>query len=162
MVSNMRTSALVTGVSRGIGYAITEYLASQEIDLILLPQDPERLRQAKQSIIAAHPKCEVSTALIDMNSVRKIENQLDAIIEHYPPISIFINSEGILRFGASEMPVAQLLELLTINLISTLVISNKLAAKIKLRRAGHIFTPPQSQDWKIRARRPRTLHRRPV
>lgn len=135
----MRNLALVTGASRGIGYAIAQYLASKNMDLILLSQHAEKLDQARQAIVTAHPACRVECYVVDMMKVQDVEDNVDMILKTHSPISVLVNSAGILGFGASEMPIPQLLDILTINLLSTLIVTNKVAAKMKREGGGHIF-----------------------
>lgn len=137
---HMKKLAIITGASRGIGYAIAKYLASRGMDLILIAQHIDGLSRAKQSIMDAHPECRVHVAPVDMEDVASVDSSITRILEDFPIVSILINAAGVLKLGASEMPTAHLLELLTVNLTSTLVISNKVAEQMKSARAGHIFT----------------------
>lgn len=51
-----------------------------------------------------------------------------------------MNAAGVLTLGTSTMPTDQILQLMTVNLMSTIVISNQVAEYMKVARAGHIFT----------------------
>lgn len=136
----MKKIAIITGASRGIGFGIAKYLASRGMDLILIAKHSDGLTQAKQSIMEAYPECRIHTAAINFEDVDSVENGINALLERFPNISILINAAGILTLGACEMPTAQLVKLLTVNLTSTLVVSNKVAEQMKAAREGHIFT----------------------
>lgn len=109
------------------------------MDLILLAQHDAGLDQAKHRLMEEFPNCNISTVTVDMGDVGQVEDSLDMIVERFSDISILINSAGVLRLGASEVPAGELAKMLTINLTSTLIIANKVAEQMKLARNGHIF-----------------------
>lgn len=136
----LKKVALITGASRGIGYAIATFFASRGMDLILLARHEEGLDRAKRLINAAHPECRISTFAVDMRCTSDVEHYMDLIDQAFPSISILVNSAGILRLGGSATNSTELIELLTINLTSTLIITNRIARQMKVSRQGHIFT----------------------
>jgi|SRR5471032_266571 len=136
----MKKMAIITGASRGIGFALSKYLASRGMDLMLIARHSNGLFRAKQLILEAHPECCIHIAPINFEEVDSVESGINTILERFPNISILINAAGILTLGACEMPTSQLVQLLTVNLTSTLVISNKVAGQMKAAREGHIFT----------------------
>lgn len=115
-------------------------LAAKGLDLILIARHPEGLLAAQASIHQAYPACAIHLAPIDMENVEDVERHIQAILERFPAVAILVNAAGVLTLGASEMPTAQLLQLLTVNLTSTLIISNTVAKTMKAARNGHIFT----------------------
>lgn len=131
--------ALVTGGSRGIGFALAEYFASQGMDLVLLAQHQERLNVAKNRIIDKYPQCGIHSLTVNMENIREIESCIDNLLESSPPLAILVNSAGLLRMGASDISVTELQKLLTVNLTSTIVITNKIATYMRNQGQGHIF-----------------------
>lgn len=81
----MKKYALITGGSRGIGFAIAEYLASRGMNLILLAQHEHNLCHAKQSLLERYPDCGITTLAMDMQNVAGVEKGIPALLETSPP-----------------------------------------------------------------------------
>jgi NAD(P)-dependent dehydrogenase (short-subunit alcohol dehydrogenase family) len=88
-------SALITGASRGIGYAIATTLAQEGCSLRLAARDPERLKQSAEELrkqfgveVSAHPY-----------DLSKPENVL-ALAEECGDVDILVNNAGGIPRGS--------------------------------------------------------------
>ena len=106
--------ALVTGASRGIGYAIASKLSSQGID-VLVPNRNEMDLCARTSIV---------------QYIEKIGNDID----------ILVNNAGINELsGIEELSLESLDNTLEVNLISGMLLSQLLIGKMKAKNYGKIL-----------------------
>jgi len=98
-VSEQATTALVTGAGTGIGAAITERLAAEGRNLVLVARDSARLEDAARRLRAGHG-VDVLTVPLDLSrpdSPARLAKQLtDAGIE----IGVLVNNAGAAMVGA--------------------------------------------------------------
>ncbi|MGX5079535.1 SDR family NAD(P)-dependent oxidoreductase [Enterobacter mori] len=136
----MNHFALITGGSRGIGLAIAHYLAAKGMNLILLAKHIHGLEQARNEILSLYPHCTIKLLPLDMSDPIEVDLEITRLVNKNLPIDILVNSAGILKLGAVELSAKQICSLLTINLTSTLIITNRIAEHMKVAGRGHIFT----------------------
>jgi 3-hydroxybutyrate dehydrogenase len=86
-------TALITGASRGIGYAIARAFAAEGADLAINARDPERLAEAAAALRGSHGVA-VSAHACDVSD-RGAVDAMVATVEHAAPIDIVVNNAGI-------------------------------------------------------------------
>lgn len=133
-------TALITGGSRGIGYAIACYLANKHYDIILIAKNKERLINAKQTLSELYPAINVSIYRCNFAHTSSVEQLTDRLLRQYPSIDILVNSSGVLTTNFIEADENTIDHLLSINLASTLILTNKVAQHMQQQKQGHIFT----------------------
>ncbi|KAJ6243937.1 oxidoreductase [Anaeramoeba flamelloides] len=80
--------ALITGGSTGIGYQFAEDLASQDVNVVLLANNKDRLENAKTKINEKYPNVEVRTISVDLSGdALDLEKALD---EHVAELNVNI------------------------------------------------------------------------
>ena len=131
-------AALVTGASRGIGYAIAERLAALGASVAICSRNREHLETAAAQIradgatIVAFP-CDVTRA----DALAALARQTT---EALGPVDILVNNAGIGRFGEfhtlSEVDYDAVLDT---NLKSVFLLSREIATSMIARRSGHII-----------------------
>lgn len=84
-------TALVTGSTDGIGYAIAKSLAGEGAKVIVNGRTAERVNAAIEKIKAETGSQNISGAVADFDSVEEI----NALIEQYPDVNILVNNVGI-------------------------------------------------------------------
>lgn len=89
----MKPLAVLTGGTRGIGYATAQKLRHDH-DLLLIGRDPERLVRAGQELGA-------QTLTLDLADVDSIEPALQAL--ELPRVDVLLNAAGTLHTGALEV-----------------------------------------------------------
>lgn len=87
-------TALITGASKGIGYASAEALAEEGVNVILVSRTEADLQAARERIAA---RCNVRTEMhaYDIADSRNI----DRLAEQHPDIDILVNNAGAIPGG---------------------------------------------------------------
>jgi 3-oxoacyl-[acyl-carrier protein] reductase len=129
--------ALVTGASRGIGFAIAKSLASMGAKIGICARDPQRLAAAAAELervgasVVAVP-ADVSRPADIAPLVQKTEQSLG-------PIEILVNNAGIGVFGPiQDAKDSDWDSVLDTNLKSVFLLSKAIAPGMISRRSGHI------------------------
>ena len=130
--------AVVTGASRGIGFAIARKLGELGCRLSICSRDPQKLESAANELkrhginVFAMPADVTSPSDID-SFVRRTESSLG-------PIEIVVNNAGIGYFGPShEASEANWDQVLDTNLKSVFLMTKAVAPGLIQRRSGHII-----------------------
>ncbi len=135
----MKKLAVVTGGSRGIGFALAKYLASKKYNLVLIAKNSERLKTAQEHLQASYPDCLVNCHAIDLNDTLNAESVIGELLESHPPVDLLINNAGAMERGMTDIPAERLLDLFKTNSVSSLLIANAVAEQMKRRKSGYII-----------------------
>ena len=84
-------TALVTGSTAGIGFAIAQKLAEEGADVILTGRTDDRLQEAMHTIQAKVPKARLRSVSVDFGKWTSVEGLLRTVSE----VDILINNVGI-------------------------------------------------------------------
>jgi NADP-dependent 3-hydroxy acid dehydrogenase YdfG len=85
--------ALITGASRGIGKAIAQNLARQQINLSLLASKEQHVENVKNSCEQLGVNAQVIGC--DLFSQKDLKSVIDNVISHYGRLDFLINNAGI-------------------------------------------------------------------
>lgn len=115
--------AIVTGGTRGLGYAIAEALHMAGADLVLIATDEERLQQACARL--GQDGAPVSYVVGDLSNLENIENIYNSALEKSGGhIDILVNNAGVqYRCKAQNFPLDKWKSIIDINLSSVFVLS---------------------------------------
>jgi gluconate 5-dehydrogenase len=123
--------ALVTGSSRGIGWAIAQGLAAAGARVILHGRDPDRLRNAATKLPAA-----AGTLAFDVSDTAATKAAFESITNEHGRLDILVNNAGVI-------PRKPLLETTDEDWAS--VIDSNLSAYFRLsREAARLMVPAKS------------------
>lgn len=86
-------SALITGASRGIGFAIAEAFASEGSDIVLSASSESGLKKAKDKL--DQYDVDVSYFVADVSDPRQIDNLFSFAIEQHSKLDVLVNNAGI-------------------------------------------------------------------
>mgnify|MGYP005721804353 FL=1 len=86
-------SALITGASRGIGFAIAEAFASEGSNIVLSASSELGLKKAKDKL--DQYGVDVSYFVADVSDPRQIDNLFSFAIEQHSKLDILVNNAGI-------------------------------------------------------------------
>ena len=86
-------SALITGASRGIGFAIAEAFASEGSNIVLSASSELGLKKAKDKL--DQYGVDVSYFVADVSDPRQIDNLFSFAIEQHSKLDVLVNNAGI-------------------------------------------------------------------
>jgi Tropinone reductase 1 len=94
-------TALITGASKGIGYAAARELAALGSDLLLVARDPDYLEQVRVELSDDFPAVEVLAFGADLTEAEERLAVFDWIADLGAPLSLLINNAGGNQPGAT-------------------------------------------------------------
>lgn len=113
--------ALVTGGSRGIGFAIARGLAQQGADIVIVARDEKQLESARHQILSQTGK-KVWAFAFDLADVKAITGHFGNIIAQTQGVDILVNCAGTtLRKRAEDITLEEWNKVIELNLTSVLV-----------------------------------------
>ncbi len=87
-------TALVTGASKGIGYAVARELAAFGADLLLVARDETHLEQARDELAEEHPQSQIQAFAADLSDREQRLELFDWIADGDGELSLLINNVG--------------------------------------------------------------------
>jgi NAD(P)-dependent dehydrogenase (short-subunit alcohol dehydrogenase family) len=97
--------ALVTGGSRGIGYAIAERLVAAGTKTVIVATSDTHLLDAVRSLRSSRDAAEVEGVRADVQSFEQVQRAVQHTVDTFGGLDILINNAGIGTFGeVADMP----------------------------------------------------------
>ena len=96
---------LVTGGSRGLGYAIASRFAQRPVRLVLAARDRLELATAQDVLISEHPHLHPHDFYLvdaDLSNPNECHRLVDEVIRHFGRIDVLVNNAGIIEVGPVE------------------------------------------------------------
>ncbi len=129
--------AMVTGASRGIGFAVAKRLAQLGADLIICARNPEILAAAARELDREGTK--VLAVPADMAKPAEIESLMQHSEKASGPVEILVNNAGVGYFGPIQDSTEENWDaVLDTNLKSIFLLSKAVAPAMIRRKSGHI------------------------
>jgi len=130
--------ALVTGSSRGIGFAIAAALAGAGADVILNSRDPKALGEAASSLATGGARARA--VAFDVTSEDSIAEAVDHIETEIGPIDILVNNAGMqFRSPLQDYPPDKFEQLMATNVTSVFLVGQAVAKRMIPRGAGKVI-----------------------
>ena len=131
--------ALVTGSSRGLGFAMARGLGRAGAALVLNGRDPAALERAAEGL-RGDEGLTVHTVPFDVTDSAAVAAGIEAIESRIAPIDILINNAGIQRRAPlAEVSEAVWREVLEANLTSAFLVGQAVGRRMIARRRGKII-----------------------
>lgn len=128
-------TALITGASKGIGYASAEALAEEGVNVILVSRTQADLEAARERIAA---RCNVRTE-IHAYDIADSAN-VDRLAQQYPDIEILVNNAGAIPGGnLQEIDEARWREAWDLKVYGYINMCRRFYASMKQRGRGTII-----------------------
>jgi gluconate 5-dehydrogenase len=131
--------ALVTGSSKGIGFAIAQALAAAGATIVLNGRDPQSLAQA-QATLAGQPGATVHTAPFDVTDPDAVTQGVATVEATIGPIDILFNNAGMQhRTPLQDFPLEAWRRINAVNLDSVFLVGQAVARHMIPRGRGKII-----------------------
>ena len=138
-ISLQGRSAIVTGGSKGIGFAIATRFAADGADVAIVARGRESLDQAVDTIKASS-KGRVIGVQADVSVAADIQRGYDAVMKAHGKVDIVVNNAGTSRNGAFEKLTDEILQKdLEDKLFAAIRMIRLVAPQMKERRWGRII-----------------------
>jgi len=134
-----KNAAIVTGASRGIGYAAATELASQGYSLGLMSLTEENIKKAAQDIRSLFPETKVVTAAFDVADGASTERFIERVNTELGGVTVLVNNAGDYPTGTSAMPTDELQRLMDVNFLSATRFVQGVIPSMKKNGGGYIF-----------------------
>lgn len=127
-------TALITGASRGIGFAIAEAFAREGANLILSATSGSSLEGAKQALVAFGVDIYCITA--DLSRAEDAERLFTTALQHRPDLDVLVNNAGIhLGKPFTEYSMEEFDHLMKINVYAVFQLMQR--AVVHMQKLGH-------------------------
>ncbi len=104
---------LITGGSRGLGFAIASRFAERPVNLALAARNFEELEEAQASLLAKHPHLRTENFYLivaDLSKPEECQRMVNDTFARFGRIDILVNNAGIITVGPVEAMTADLFE----------------------------------------------------
>ena len=131
--------ALITGATSGIGRDIAVVLSKMGCDLILASRNMDKMKQVKKKLEAmTDGETEIRLIQADLSTLEDCMKLYDRVKDE--DIDILVNNAGFGAFGTfSEIPLAQEMNMLDLNVRAVHVLTKLFLADFKARDFGYIL-----------------------
>lgn len=131
-------TAVVTGGTKGIGFAIAEAIAKQGANVFICARDKAEVRRAVEDL-SRYGRAEGETC--DVRSEEQVKMMLDECERVFGGIDVLINNAGIGVFGKTveEMPSDEFRQTLETNLFGLFYACHYAIPLMKKRGGGYII-----------------------
>lgn len=92
--------AVITGGTRGIGYATVKKFLKEGAKVILFGYSEASVSKALNMLLEENPKYEVTGMNPDLRSLKSVSEAMDSIVKMYGKIDILVNNAGVSSYGS--------------------------------------------------------------
>ncbi len=132
-------NALITGGSRGIGYAIAVQYAREGAGVALLSRSEESLEAAARRLAEDAPGSGVLTEAADVTSLDEVGAALRGVLDAMDHVDVLVNAAGIASLGDIDaMPPAEWRRMIEVNLLGSYHVCRAVWPHMKARGSGSI------------------------
>jgi len=129
--------ALITGGSRGLGFAIAREICARGGKVALLARNPDELNRAKMQLMKEGG--EVLTLPCDLLDAAQIHSAIEQSIHCFGKIDILINNAGIIEVGPFDhMQVEDFDRAMRLHLWAPFVLTLQVVPQMRKQGAGRI------------------------
>jgi gluconate 5-dehydrogenase len=132
--------ALVSGSTRGLGFAMASSLLDAGCTVVVNGRSAESAETAAQALRAGRASAAVHVAAFDVTDDRAIRAGVAAAEEAAGPIAVLVNNAGIQhRAPFLDFPAAAWQELIAVNLTGPFLLGREVAVRMAARGRGKII-----------------------
>jgi 3-oxoacyl-[acyl-carrier protein] reductase len=133
-------NALITGSSRGIGFALLEKFAAEGCNIYAHSREPNIEFEKKTREISRKNNVEIQHVHFDLEKTLEIRMAVKSIIKAKAPIDILVNSAGIIHGGLFQMtPIQTIKNVFSVNFFGMLEITQLVSKYMTRKKTGSII-----------------------
>src|SRR5438876_955292 len=129
--------AVITGASRGLGFAMADNLAAQGYSLALISRNEITLEQVKKNLQSKFNNA-IDIFPIDVANKQHVDQAIDQVLSKFKNIDLLFNNAAILHAGTSALEQDKILELININLLGAINLIQAVVPAMKQQKSGYI------------------------
>ncbi len=131
---------VVTGGTKGIGWAIIEVFAANGFDIAFCSRSKEDLEVRAKELTAKYPDINVLIKVVDMRQKEQVIGFAQSITETWGALDVLVNNAGVFLPGEiSKEEDGQLEAMIETNLYSAYHFTRALLPVMTPKKQGHIF-----------------------
>ena len=135
----MQEIALITGASTGIGFEIAKLFAADNINLLIVSRDKQKLLKIKDEFENQY-KIDVYTLATDLSSDSGVKDILNMVKSNSLIVNYLVNNAGFGDFGAFiERSIEKYREMIHLNILSLTELSYYYGKEMVKRGKGRIL-----------------------
>jgi len=139
-IEHTKMKVVITGGTKGIGWAMVEEFAAHGFDIAICSRSQEDLTQRAQALNKQYPDQECITQVADMRRKADVIAFADLIKSSWKEIDILINNAGVFLPGEiAKEEDGQLETMIETNLYSAYYLTRALLPTMIPQKKGHIF-----------------------
>jgi len=128
-------TALITGSSSGLGYAMAKCMIASGAHVIITSRNQETARKT-----AAELGAQASWLQLDVSHSAEISSQIDLLLSQHPQIDILVNNAGNhSKKTIEEMTPGDFASVLNVHVTGAFAVTRALLPHMKLRGSGSIL-----------------------
>src|SRR6266568_282065 len=136
---NVKTVALITGASEGIGRELAKCFAGHKHHLILVARSEEKLKRLAGEISTAHGVCG-SSIVQDLSDPDGAPNVRKRVQELSLAVDFLVNNAGVGTYGLfAETDLERELRMMQLNMVSLTALTKLFLPEMLKRRQGRIL-----------------------
>lgn len=133
-------NSIITGASRGLGFAMAEKFAGEGHNLFLTAKSEVSLYHALESLMGRFPDQQIKARAFDLSSGEQAIAFGKWVLDQKTDIDILVNNAGTFIPGSVyNEPDGALEEMLAANLLSAYHLTRTLLPAMMKRKTGHII-----------------------
>jgi NAD(P)-dependent dehydrogenase (short-subunit alcohol dehydrogenase family) len=131
--------ALITGASRGIGWAIAELFAQAGARVAMLARAPEPLGHAADALREQHGAAKILALPADVAIEAQVSAAVQQVADAWGRLDILVNNAGLIHFGPiDQISLAEWQQVLGANLTGAYLCSRAVAPLMRQQSHGRI------------------------
>lgn len=132
--------ALVSGSTRGLGFALASTLLEAGCTVVVNGRGPDSAAAAAQALKAGQASASVHAVAFDVSDEEAVRAGVTSAEQAAGPIGILVNNAGLQhRAPLLEFPLAAWQDLMAVNLTGPFLLGREIAARMAVRGAGKII-----------------------
>jgi len=130
---------LVTGATGGIGYETAKVLSAIGASVTITGRKEEVLDQLKEEIRSHQPYAKVTAVVADLAEASEREKLVQAAEEEFGPVTLLVNSAGIMGGGVvEELTQEELERVMHLNYTVPILLTQQIYASMKENKEGAV------------------------